>query len=142
MSDSFQIVSFKTHCDDRGKLIAIDDTVFNCLQFRRIYYIFGAESGGVTRGHHAHKELEQLIIPMAGSCTLHVDDGKSKEDIELSSPTVGVWIKRPVWREIRDLSRDAVLMVIASEYFDVDDYIHDYDQFISYVKILNAEDET
>ena len=74
---------------------------------------------------------------MAGSCTLSVNDGNKTADVKLNSPTLGLWIKRPVWREIRDVSSDTVLMILASEHYDPDDYIHDYGEFLQHLKHID-----
>ena len=137
MTDNFQLISLKAHSDNRGSLIAIEDTVFDSSKFKRIYYIFDVKSSSISRGFHAHKKLEQLIIAVAGSCTFSINDGNKTTDVKLNSPTLGLWIKRPVWREIRDTSSDTVLMILASEYYDPDDYIHDYGEFLQHLKYID-----
>ena len=87
----------------------------------------------VVRGKHAHKSLEQILICTSGSCKILLDDGKEKEVIELNKPYEGLYISNAIWREMYDFSSDAVLMVLASNYYDESDYIRDYDEFLKYV---------
>jgi RimJ/RimL family protein N-acetyltransferase len=99
---------------------------------KRIYYIAGVPEG-VRRGFHAHKELKQLIFCPYGRIRLLIDDGTVREEIELSDPSVGIVIDKPVWREMLWLQKDSVLCVAASDYYTEDDYIRDYEQFKTYL---------
>jgi dTDP-4-dehydrorhamnose 3,5-epimerase-like enzyme len=71
----------------------------------------------VPRGFHAHKNLEQILICVNGSCKIKVDDGKNVDIFDLCSPNVGLYIGTMVWREVFDFSKDCVLLVLASEYY-------------------------
>lgn len=88
---------------------------------------------GVRRGFHAHKCLEQILICIHGSCKILLDNGKEKEIVSLDKPYEGLYVSNDMWREMYDFSPDAVLMVLASEFYDESDYIRDYDEFIKYV---------
>jgi len=88
----------------------------------------------VVRGKHAHKKLQQILFCIHGSCKLRLDDGLSKEEIDLNNPNEGILITNNMWREMYDFSSDAVLLVLASELYDESDYIRDYDEFLKYVK--------
>lgn len=89
---------------------------------------------GVVRGKHAHKELHQVLFCVAGACTIHLDDGKEKIDVRLDKPSRGLLIGPGMWREMYDFTPGAVLMVLASEYYDESDYIRDYDAFLQSVR--------
>lgn len=106
-----------------------------CVPFelKRIYYIFGFE-GDERRGFHAHKKLKQLLVCVSGSCTIELDDGSHRKAIRLDSPSKGMLIERPLWREITGFSRNCVLVVLASEPYDTSDYIWDYDEFCRFVR--------
>jgi dTDP-4-dehydrorhamnose 3,5-epimerase-like enzyme len=114
--------------DDRGSLVAVEDTVIG-FDIKRVYYIFGTKEG-VTRGGHAHMKLQQLVIAVTGSCDFILDDGVSRETVHLDNPTKGLRLGNMIWREMTNFSPDCVLVVIASENYDEADYIRDYDAFL------------
>lgn len=95
----------------------------------RAYWISGTPSD-VERGFHAHKELQQVAVAVAGSCEIELDDGKSKETVVLDSPDKGLFIGSGTWRVIRNFSEDCVLLVFADQLYDEEDYIRDFDNFL------------
>ena len=103
------------------------------FDIKRIYYI-SKVSEGVRRGFHAHKELKQFLFCPYGKIQLILENENSREEIELSDPSVGVLIDKPTWREMLWLQKDSVLCVAASDYYKVDDYIRDYDEFRCFVE--------
>lgn len=105
------------------------------FEIKRLYYISKVPEG-VRRGFHAHKELKQLLFCPYGKIQLILDDGKVREEIILSDPSVGIIIDHPVWREMLWLQKDSVLCVAASEYFDEKDYIRKYERFKEYQNSL------
>ena len=119
--------------DDNGSLVALESNLNIDFDIKRIYYIYGTKSEFI-RGKHAHKNLRQLLICVSGSCKVLLDNGYEKEVIELSEPNEGIYINDLVWREMFDFSSDNVLLVIANNYYDEDDYIRDYEDFINLVK--------
>lgn len=94
---------------------------------------------GVRRGFHAHKNLKQILFCVKGSCSIHLDDGNEEIEICLDKPYQGLLIADHIWREMYDFSEDAVLMVLASEYYDEDDYIRDYHEFLKYIGKIDAK---
>lgn len=130
---SYKLVDFKTLGDDRGSLIAIEEGYNAPFDINRVYYIFGTKEG-VKRGFHAHINLKQMCISVKGSCTFVLDDGKKREEIKLDNPNQGLFIEGLIWREMKNFSEDCVLIVLASEYYDENDYIRDYDKFLEKVK--------
>ena len=123
---------FTEHGDGRGQLIAVEGERDVPFPIRRVYYMYGVGEG-IRRGYHAHKQLEQILICMHGSCKIFLDTGRERESVLLDSPGVGLYIGRNMWREMYEFSPDAVLVVLASMPYAESDYIRDYDQFISYV---------
>lgn len=89
---------------------------------------------GVTRGFHAHKKLEQILICIHGSCKIRLDNGYEKKIVPLEKPYEGLYVANAMWREMFDFSKDAVLMVLASELYDENDYIRNYDEFLEFIK--------
>lgn len=122
-------VSFKPLGDERGSLVALEGNKSVPFDIKRVYYLFATKEG-VARGYHAHKNLKQVAVCVTGSCRFVLDDGSRREDVILDSPTVGLIIEEMVWREMLDFSDDCVLLVLASENYDEDDYIRDYQEFI------------
>ena len=88
--------------------------------------------GGEERGGHAHKELKQLIIAAGGSFDVVLNDGKVKRTITLNRPYQGLLVVPGLWRELNNFSSGATCLVLASEKYDENDYIRNYDEFISY----------
>ena len=105
---------------------------------RRVYYMYDTDPA-FTRGKHAHKNLEQILLCIHGSCTITLDDGEERKSVRLEQPNIGVYISGATWREMSDFSGDAVLMVLASEFYNEDDYIRDYDTFLAYAKEQKKE---
>ena len=102
------------------------------FDIKRVYYMYDTTEG-VTRGRHAHKALEQILICVHGSCKILLDNGEEKVVVPLDKPNEGLYVSNVMWREMFDFSEDAVLMVLASELYDEEDYIRDYDEFLKYV---------
>ena len=88
---------------------------------------------GEPRGIHAHKQCHQFLVCVAGSVKAMVDDGDTRLVVTLDRPTVGLHMPPLTWGAQYDYSPDAVLLVLASHPYDADDYIHDYDEFMTYV---------
>lgn len=127
---------FQRHGDTRGELIALETFKEIPFTIKRIYYMYDIGKG-IRRGFHAHKALEQVLICIHGSCKILLDNGKEKEIVPLDSPCEGLYLANDIWREMYDFSPDAVLLVLASEYYDETDYIRDYDEFLAYVRRKN-----
>jgi dTDP-4-dehydrorhamnose 3,5-epimerase-like enzyme len=137
------LIDFAIKGDERGSLIALeglDDTAFTTSQpapfnqlpfaIKRVYYIFN-NAPDVVRGKHAHKDLQQVLVAVSGSCQLLTDTGKTRKTTLLDSPAKGLYMNSGVWREMSAFSPDCVLMVLASQHFTPDDYIWDYQTFLT-----------
>lgn len=128
----YQLINFTVRGDYAGNLVPIESGRDIPFEIKRVYYIWGTDYNAV-RGHHAHRKLEQVIIPIAGNCDFILDDGKTRETVHLDSPNQGIYIKHNIWREFTNFSKDCVIMVLASEHYDETDYIRDYDTFLKEV---------
>lgn len=100
---------------------------------KRVYYIYGVPHDG-QRGGHAHKKLCQLLFCPYGSITIKLDNGTEQSDVLLDTPSKGLIVEHNMWREMIWNETDSVLCVAASEYYDPDDYIRSYGEFLSYLK--------
>lgn len=125
--------AFQQHGDDRGQLVALEELKDIPFEIKRVYYMYDT-GAGVRRGFHAHKSLEQILICIHGSCKILMDNGEEKKIVPLEKPYEGLYISNNIWREMYDFSPDAVLMVLASDYYKEEDYIRDYDEFLRFVK--------
>lgn len=123
----------KHHSDRKGNLCVVENGNTIPFDVMRVYYLYDVP-GGESRGSHAHRKLEQLIIAASGSFTVTLNDGKCKRSFHLNRPYQGLYVKPGMWRELDDFSSGAVCMVLASEVYDAKDYIRDYDEFLNYRK--------
>lgn len=128
-----KMFDFQKHGDKRGMLVALEEMKDIPFQIKRVYYMYDTVFG-VRRGYHAHKELQQILIAIHGSCKIHLDDGNDTAEVVLDKPYEGLYLNNNVWREMYDFSEDAVLMVLASEYYDENDYIRNYQDFLKFVR--------
>ena len=128
-------IKLQCHDDNIGQQIfaIVRGGVDIPFEIKRIYYIFGTPEN-VRRGFHAHKKLQQVLICVSGSCKIHLDNGNESAEVTLDSPDKGLYISSDIWREMYDFSKDAVLLCLASEHYDENDYIRNYNQFIQYIK--------
>lgn len=126
-----KILPLQTHGDDRGSLIALEEGVNIPFAIKRVYYLFNT-SKDIRRGFHAHKDLNQVVIAVRGSCRFLLDDGKERISLLLDDPTQGLLIESCIWREMYDFSEDCVLMVLANHLYDESDYIRNYDVFLNH----------
>lgn len=125
---------FQQHGDERGQLVALEEQMDIPFEIKRVYYMYDTVEG-VRRGYHAHRNLEQILIAVHGSCKIHLDNGTETAEVILDKPYEGLYISNNIWREMYDFSSDGVLMVLASEYYDEADYIRDYNEFLEFVKM-------
>ena len=125
---------FQQHGDERGMLVALEELKDIPFEIKRVYYMYDTKEN-VRRGFHAHKSLEQILICIHGSCKILLDNGKEKKVVSLEKPYEGLYIANDIWREMYDFSSDAVLLVLASDFYKEEDYIRDYEEFKKQVSI-------
>ena len=116
--------------DPRGNLTFIEGHNHIPFDIQRVYYLYDVP-GGAERGGHAHKGLHQLIIAMSGSFDVVLDDGREKRRIHLNRSYNGLYVCPMIWRELDNFSSGSVLMVLASNVYDEDDYYRNYDDFLT-----------
>ncbi|HDM8164133.1 TPA: WxcM-like domain-containing protein [Vibrio harveyi] len=121
-------IDFKKVGDDRGNLVAIEGMDTVPFEIKRIYYLYDLQTD-LPRGFHAHRELVQVITCIKGSCEMLMDDGKNSETVFLDSPYKGLVINTMQWHEMHNFSEDCVLLILASDKYNEDDYIRDYNCF-------------
>lgn len=120
---------FQQHGDKRGMLVALEELRDIPFEIKRVYYLYDTKQD-VRRGGHAHRSLEQILVCIHGSCKVLLDNGMEKKVVSLEKPYEGLYIANDIWREMYDFSQDAVLLVLASNYYDESDYIRNYEIFL------------
>lgn len=106
------------------------DTGFS---IRRIYYLFDVP-GGMERGAHAHRNLQQCMVVPCGGVTVNLDNGGRREQIRLGGADKGLLIGPYVWRELSDFAEGTIVIVAASEHYEESDYLRKYDEFLRIVR--------
>ena len=127
--DHCRIIDLPKISDVRGNLTYVEGGSHIPFDIKRVYYLYDVP-GGAERGGHAHKALQQLIIAMAGSFDVVLDDGKKKRRYHLNRSYLGVYVCPMMWRELDNFSSGSVCMVLASNRYDEDDYYRDYADFL------------
>ena len=129
----FRWVNLPPLGDERGSLVALEAGKSVPFEIKRVYYLF-ATKDGVSRGFHAHKKLQQMAVCVTGKCRMVLDDGHTREEAWLDSPTKGLLVNDLVWHEMHDFSSDCVMLVLASEHYDESDYLRNYAEFLEEIR--------
>ena len=119
--------------DERGNLSFVEGENHIPFEIRRTYWIYDVP-GGEKRGGHAYRELYELIIALSGSFDVVLDNGLEKKTFSLNRSYYGLYVPKMIWRQVENFSTNALALILASDTFDADDYIRDYEQFIKIVK--------
>lgn len=104
------------------------------FKIKRVYFINNFANKKAVRGLHAHKKLTQVIFCIKGSFRLHLDDGYKRQTIKLRDPSKGIILGPGLWHKITDISKDCVILVLASDLYKESDYIRDYKEFLKFIK--------
>lgn len=123
------LIKFKDIQDKYGHLTPIEGTIDIPFEIKRVYYITRVEQE-VTRGFHSHRKLHQVLICLNGSIKVRTKNPIEEEVVELNDPSVGLYIGPYVWREMFEFTEGSVLIVLASDYYDENDYIRNYDFYL------------
>ena len=121
------------HSQRKGDISVVENSITVPFDTKRVYYLYDVP-GGMDRGGHAHKELRQLIVAASGCFTVELDDGLVKRSVVLNRPYQGLYVVPGIWRVLKDFSSGSVCLVLASEKYDPQDYIRDYDEFLEFKK--------
>ena len=127
-----EIIELPKITDPRGNLTVAEGLSAVPFDIKRAYWVYDVP-GGESRGGHAHKRLRQLVIALSGSFTVTLDNGRECQTFLLNHPWQGLVIEVNTWRTLDDFSSGAVCLVLASDHYEEDDYIYDYDEFLKYV---------
>ncbi len=125
------IITLPKFKDSRGNLSFIEEYEHIPFKIERTYWIYDVP-GGQSRGGHAFKEQQELIVALSGSFDIVVDDGKTKQAFSLNRSYYGLYIPAGLWRQMQNFSTNSLAMVLSSTHYSEDDYIRDYNEFLSY----------
>tara|TARA_B100001250_G_scaffold411663_1_gene440843 strand:+ start:1076 stop:1480 length:405 start_codon:yes stop_codon:yes gene_type:complete len=133
MDEKVKIIEIPKISDQRGNLSFISYGNPIPFDIKNVFYIYDIP-GGTKRGGHAHKKLEQILIPLSGSFDVVVKDTKNESVIQLNRPNRGLYIGPLIWREMKNFSSGSVCLVVASLKYDEKDYLRDFAEFIRYIR--------
>lgn len=131
--DDCRIIELGRHHGAKGNLTEVENGKVAGFDTERVFFIYDIP-GGASRGGHAHKTLRELIVAASGSFDVYVNDGTREKTFHLNRPSQALLLSEGVWEELRDFSSGAVALVLASQHYDGEDYIRDFEQFIDYKK--------
>ncbi len=116
---------------ESGNITSINNHKDLPFEIKRVYYLYDVPNLA-DRGAHGHKNLRQLVVAVSGSFTITLFDGKESRSFVLNQPNKGLLIVPGIWRELNSFSGGAICLVLASEEYDEDDYIRDYEEFLKF----------
>lgn len=129
IEEAVRILEFPDLGDERGNLVVVEGEGFGApFDIKRVFYIYGSDAT-VVRGQHANRRTEFVLINVAGSSKVKVDNGYESVVYELNRPRMGLYLPSMLWKDMYDFSEDSVLLVLASEHYDGKEYIRDYEEY-------------
>lgn len=123
-----RLVELPRIVSDTGSITPVEGGVEVPFPIERVYYLYDVP-GGETRGGHAHRQLQQLIVAVMGAFELVLDDGTNRRTVRLERAYQGLYVPRLIWRELVNFSSGGICMVLASLPYEEADYIRDYEEF-------------
>lgn len=129
-----KIIELPRITDPRGNLTVAEANKNIPFDIKRVYWLYDVP-GGECRGGHAHKQIKEILIAVSGSFHVTLDNGKGKQTFLLNHPYQGLLIDTKTWRTLDDFSSGAVCVVLASDFYDENDYIYDYNDFLQYINV-------
>nr|WP_297230947.1 FdtA/QdtA family cupin domain-containing protein [uncultured Prevotella sp.] len=115
--------------DPRGNLSFAENCTQIPFEIKRTYWLFDVP-GGESRGGHAYKTTEELVIALSGSFDVVIDDGKERKTFVLNRSYYGLYIPKGLWREMINFSTNSLALEFASTPYDKNDYIRNYNDFL------------
>ena len=134
--DDCKILQLPAIRNRQGNLTPIHSKTDVPFDIKRIYYLYDVP-GGASRGGHAHKELQQLVVSVMGAFDVILDDGRNRKTVHLDRAYFGLYIPRLIWRELDNFSSGAICLVLASLPYDESDYYRDYDEYVRTVESID-----
>ncbi len=128
--DECRIIELPKISDPRGNLTFIEGNRNIPFPIKRTYWIYDVP-GGEVRGGHSYKTLHELIIAVSGSFDVMVDDGRSKKVFSLNRSYYGLYVPNLLWRDLENFSTNSLCLILASDIYDEDDYVRNYEEFLA-----------
>ncbi len=139
LKEQYKLIEFADLGDERGKLVVIEGEGMDIpFDIKRVFYIYGSDAE-VMRGQHANRETEFLLVNVAGTSKVRVDNGKESAIVELNRPRMGLYLSSMLWKDMYDFSEDSVLLVLASRHYDGAEYIRNYEDYLAELKKMEQE---
>lgn len=127
-----QLITLPKYCDPRGNLSVLENGARLPFDVKRAYWIYDVPSGRKRDGH-AFRTQHELIIALSGSFDIVINDGNAQQRFRMDRANVGLYVPPLTWREIDNFSTNSVALIVASESYDADDYIEDFDTYLSII---------
>lgn len=128
-----RIIELPKTSNRRGNITAVEGCNHIPFDIKRVYYLYDVP-GGSTRGGHAHKELQQVLVAVMGAFDIVLDDGREKMTVRLDRAYYGLYIPNMIWRELENFSSGGICLVLASLLYDENDYYRQYDNFLKAIR--------
>ncbi len=133
LDSKYRVLEFKEYGDERGCLVVAEGESDIPFDIKRVFYMYGSEAD-IIRGRHANRHSQFVLINVAGTSKVRLDDGFSTRIIELDKPRMGLYIAPMVWKDMYDFSEDSVLLCLSDQHYDGTEYIRNYDEFTKEVR--------
>ena len=128
-TNEIQIINFPKILDERGNLSVLQQHKEIPFEIKRVYWIYDVP-GGETRGGHAYKDFDEVIVALSGSYDVVLHDGEKEHRYQLNRSYYGLYVPRMVWRHIENFSTNALALIVANAPYDAGAYIREFDDFI------------
>lgn len=134
LEEQYRILEFDEFGDERGSLVVAEGSGKDIpFEIKRVFYMYGSDPT-IVRGQHANRKTEFVLINVSGTSKVRVDNGVEQAVIELNRPRMGLYLKTMLWKDMYDFSPDSVLLVLASEHYDGEEYIRNYEEYLKEMK--------
>ena len=130
---NIKLIELPRFTDPRGNLSVVEQNINVPFDIKRVFFTYDVP-GGESRADHANKTLIEFIVAVSGSFTVALDDGIEQKKILLNKPYQGLLVNPMIWRKLEDFSSGAVALVICSDYYNEDDYIREYKEYLDIVR--------
>lgn len=137
MIDQCKLLEFPQRGDERGHLVIVEGNQDIPFEIKRVFYIYGSDHD-VVRGQHANYDTEFVLINVAGTSKVRVTDGTAEKVYHLDRPHIGIYLPKLVWKDMYEFSEDSVLLCLASEHYNANEYIRDYDEYLKVMDKLKG----
>lgn len=141
LENQYKLINFVDRGDERGNLVVIEGEGMDIpFDIKRVFYIYGSDET-VVRGQHANRETEFLLVNVAGTSKVRIDNGHESTIVELNKPRMGLYLPAMLWKDMYDFSADSILLVLASRHYDGNEYIRNYDEYLDELKVWEKANE-